>query len=176
MIGRQAIRHYLAVMEAETNLHEMTFKGDNSSFRLLILRYQFPNIHDDEWDSNWLVVQGRVCLDSKEWVFRDPCLTTFEAARLADWLGAIARGEKENDLCCFIEPNLQFDRQANNTVRISFALEAAPPWAAKDDFDTTYDFEVPIGPELTMAARSLRQQLSRFPRRGTLGGAIESSR
>lgn len=39
----------------------MRLKGeDGTSFELKIEGYQFPEIQDDRWDSNWLVVSGRV--------------------------------------------------------------------------------------------------------------------
>ena len=30
------------------------------AFDLTIVRYQFPELENDEWDSNWLVISGHV--------------------------------------------------------------------------------------------------------------------
>lgn len=64
----------------------MTLEGHDGSCELSIAQYQFPTREKRDLDANWLVVEGRVTLPDGEWRFRDPCLTTFEAARLADRL------------------------------------------------------------------------------------------
>jgi hypothetical protein len=76
----------VACNDGRFELEPMVLAGDNSGCRLTILGYQFPDDTTDEYDSNWLVIGGEVWLDGREWQFRDPCLTTFEAKRLADWL------------------------------------------------------------------------------------------
>ncbi|WP_156400382.1 hypothetical protein [Caulobacter sp. Root655] len=133
----------------------------------MIVDYQFPKIIDDEWDSNWLIVDGAVRLAGREWRFRDPCLTAFEARRLADWLDACVRGKAEKPYCGFTEPNLQFDLIDPQTLRVSFALESAPPWAKKGDDWTEHGFNLPVGPALAEAASNLRHQLRAFPVRGS---------
>lgn len=143
----------------------MILVGLNGSLRLNLVKYEFPSITDDEWDSNWLVVFGEVCLDGQVWQFEDPCLTTFEVARLADWLVNVFEGAETSDIG-FIEPNLQFDIQGRTTVRVSFAFGSAPPWAGKDDEWDKHGFEVAIGPQLAEAAKALRRQLIHFPERG----------
>jgi hypothetical protein len=144
----------------------MLLTGDESWFRLVIAGYQFPEITNDEWDSNWLIVDGSVSLTGREWRFRDPCLTNFEATRLADWMEACARGNPAKPYCGFVEPNLQFDLIDAQTMRVSFALESAPPWAKKGDDWTKHGFNFPVGPALVKAASDLRHQLERFPVRG----------
>jgi hypothetical protein len=51
-----------------------------------VVGYQFPDNHISEYDSNWLVIEGRVSHPQADWSFRDPCLLTYEADYLADWL------------------------------------------------------------------------------------------
>lgn len=144
----------------------MTLEGKTSSFHLLIADYQFPEIKDDKWDSNWLVVEGLVSIDGKEWPFCDPCLTTFEAILLAEWLDATSKGIAQKAYCAFTEPNLEFERLSTDAIRISFARECAPPWAKRGDGLATYWLEVSIGPALATAAAQLMHQLERFPVRG----------
>jgi hypothetical protein len=55
-----------------------SFEGPTGSLRIGVERYQFPEITDDEWNSNWLIITGEAVLEDKSWSFRDPCLTTFE--------------------------------------------------------------------------------------------------
>jgi hypothetical protein len=147
-------------------VHTMVLTGSDSWFRLNVAGYQFPGISNDEWDSNWLIIDGAVRLDGREWRFKEPCLTTFEALRLASWLEGCAQGKTAELECSFTEPNLQFDLIEAHTLRISFALEAKPPWVSPDDYSTRYGFNCPVGAEVLKAASDLRSQLARFPVRG----------
>lgn len=140
------------------------FIGDDCWFQLSIERYQFPEITYGDWDCNWLIIKGQVRLGGEEWTFHDPCLTTFEAERLADWLEAVASGAPDDRYCDFVEPNLQFDLVEESSLRISFALESVPTWAKLAD--RTLGFNVCIGPALVEAAKALRAQLKDFPVRG----------
>lgn len=144
----------------------VTLAGEESSLRLRVVGYQFPDITDDEWDSNWLVVDGVVVLEGRQWRFQDPCLTTFEAIRLADWLDACANGSAKDSYCDFTEPNLQFELIDPETLRVSFALESAPPWSERGDDWTEHGFKLGVGHILAQAATDLRNQLQRFPVRG----------
>ncbi|WP_144096040.1 hypothetical protein [Croceicoccus sediminis] len=139
------------------------FNGTNGSLRIGVERYQFPDIVDDEWDSNWLIVAGEADLDGRSWSFRDPCLTTFEVERLANWLDGIAVHEPVRSICGFTEPNLEFECVSDKSVRISFSMEALPPWAPPDSDVGDIGFEVPIDNALSATASCLRRMLSRFP-------------
>jgi hypothetical protein len=145
---------------------EMLLRGRRASLRLAILRYQFPQITTGEYDANWLIIQGHVSLDDRSWTFSDPSLTTFEVRQLADWLDSLARGDEVEPQCDFIEPNLQFERTSDKAIRVSFALESAPPWAKPDDSWSEHGFEVLIDKHLQTAAERLRSQLRVFPERG----------
>lgn len=47
--------------------------------------YQFPHIESDEFDANWLVVEGLVApADERAWKFRDPALLTWEVEGLCN--------------------------------------------------------------------------------------------
>lgn len=144
----------------------MVLEGRESWFRLSIVQYQFPQIKEDEWDSNWLIIDGHVCIEGKEWRFTDPCLTTFEAMRLADWLDAQAKGNSEKAFCAFTEPNLEFERLSDSVIRVGFSHESSPPWAMQKYGEPEYGFDVLVGPGLSIAGERLRLQLTRFPVRG----------
>ena len=147
-------------------MHPMMLTGQDSWFRMIIVGYQFPKNTKDEWDSNWLIIDGSGRLTGREWRFRDPCLTTFEAASLADWLEACAHGKAREPYCSFTEPNLQLNLVDAQTMRVSFALESAPPWAKQGDGWNKHGFNFPVGPALLAAASELRHQLQSFPVRG----------
>lgn len=144
----------------------MSLQSQDGWLRISIMRYQFPKIDNDEWDSNWLVIEGHASIGGRVWRFNDPCLTTFEIMRFADWLDAQASGIADQAHCAFTEPNLEFERQSDRTIRVRFSHESAPPWAKPHLGEIEYGFDIPVGPGLSVAAQQLRRQLARFPVRG----------
>ena len=146
-------------------MEPMLLSNGSSWFQLQITNYQFPGIEKDEWDSNWLIVEGSVRLSDREWHFREPCLTTFEVDDLASWLEGCVQGKDVKTCCAFTEPNIYFDLVDAQHIRVGFANECAPPWASRG---TAHQFDVLIGPDVLKAASSLRLQLKKFPLRGSL--------
>lgn len=114
-----------------------------------------------------LAVHRGICPEpAGEWRFRDPSLLTYEVARLADWLEAVATGAESQPWCGFIEPNLGFEvagARAARVLRVAFAIEALPPWA-KPGENMSVEFSV-AWLDLVSAAGALRQQLRDFPQR-----------
>jgi hypothetical protein len=145
------------------------FEGTSGSLCIGVERYQFPEITDEFWDSNWLIIKGDAVLDGKRWSFSDACLTTFELKRLADWLDQVSDGEAEKPFCGFIEPNLDFERLSDAEVRIAFSFEALPPWEKRDVGLSEIGFNIPIDDRLGVAANSLRALVTRFPIRASDG-------
>ena len=104
------------------------------SLELRILGYQFPDLSDAEYDSNWLHIEGHVNHPRGIWSFRDPCLLTYEVSRLADWLDAVARNESVPSEIGFTEPNLSFrviPAARGAVLRAYLDLEARPEWVQR---------------------------------------------
>ena len=138
----------------------------NIAVELRILGYQFPDNHTAEYDCNWLVIEGQAWHPRGNWSFRDPCLLTYEAARLADWLDSVAAKSVSNEHLGFIEPNLSFDvvvAKAGRKLQVTFALESLPPWASQEE---AVFLEFPIEElNLAEAISEWREQLMQFPQR-----------
>jgi hypothetical protein len=146
-----------------------SFQGPWGSLRIGVAGYQFPGIANDEWDSNWLIVTGDAVLDGRSWSFRDPCLTTFEMRRLAEWLDQVVAGRADQASCGFTEPNLDFEQVSREAIRIGFSLEALPPWVNHESDFGEIGFSIPIDSQLEAAANNLRTLLARFPVRAGNG-------
>lgn len=151
----------------------MILRGrDLSEFELRVAGYQFPGFSGDEFDANWLVVEGRVApADERAWEFRDPALLTWEVERLSDWLKALASGQAVEEGEGFLEPNVRFEivkrEEVTITLRVYFELEARPPWFFADAAgmdDLWIDLRVDTD-DLRAAAEDLRRDLTRFPPR-----------
>jgi len=154
---------------------EMNLYGqDGASFDLGIEGYQFPEVADDYWDSNWFFVRGQVRCSQGDWTFRDPCLTTFELRELADWLDSVAAGRPSSTICSFTEPNLDFEYRPVPAASIvaRFTHESAPPWQRGDDRlgGFALSFDVVLN-DLARSASQLREMLAMFPERGNRNGA-----
>ncbi|MEL6531188.1 MAG: hypothetical protein AAFQ27_14615 [Pseudomonadota bacterium] len=143
--------------------------GPKGSLSIGVERYEFPKIANDYWDSNWLIITGHAVLNGKSWSFRDPCLTTFEVQRLADWLDEVSSGNSEKKFCSFTEPNLDFALVHDVALRIAFSHEALPPWSNQPRDCGEIGFEIPIDDRLVAAASTLRTLLMRFPIRARNG-------
>ena len=145
---------------------------DLSAFELRVAGYQFPDIESDEFDANWLVIEGRVApADERAWEFRDPALLTWEVERLSNWLEALASGQPVEESEDFLEPNLRFEVVGRSedviTIRVYFELESRPPWffareAGMNDLwvDLLVDSD-----DLRAAASSVRSDLAKYPPR-----------
>jgi hypothetical protein len=145
---------------------------DLSEFELRVVGYQFPDIEGDEFDANWLVIEGRVApADERAWEFRDPALLTREVEGLCNWLEELALGQAVEEGEDFLEPNVRFEVAERDedtiTIRIYFELESRPPWFFADAAgmdDLWIDLRVD-GADLRTAAEDLRRDLARFPLR-----------
>lgn len=154
---------------------------DGASIALRLVAYEFPAtaaVGSDDWDANWLVVAGDVRLaDGRRWSFSEPCLTTWEARSLGDWLRAVVSGEVEpvdlnrdvdDALVLFTEPNVAFilvgrsDERA--VVRVHFSPESRPPWLGHevDIVDFFVWLDLPLE-SLSAAADAWERELSSFP-------------
>jgi hypothetical protein len=144
--------------------------GSSVAFELIILRYQFPDVHEDRWDSNWLVVLGKVATnDGNSWHFTDPAVTTFELADLADWLRDVAVRENTYNDFEFTEPKLGFFLKTDPqpTLRVKFAHESAPPWVSEHERVAGVFVDFPLSEaDVAVAADELREALNDFPIRG----------
>jgi hypothetical protein len=123
----------------------------------------------DRNDDNWLVIRGHVETARGAWDFLAPCLETWEARELCDWLQVVSSGQPRGAIN-FLEPNIAFESATpepdRGRVRVvaNFALESRPPWSERFDFDELIEF-VFTESELRTGASSLSQSLNRFPER-----------
>lgn len=130
-----------------------------------------------DWDANWLQIEGSVRDGDLVWSFADPCMTTWEAFRLLEWLRRVARGEIEADgqsgggVLSFTEPNVHFELHARSdthaTVVAYFSHESAPP-EAEGEFRYGAGYEVHLtltNDEFDQASDEWERELAAFPRR-----------
>ena len=89
----------------------MTFKGiNNQTVELEITNYQFPEIADDDYDSNWLNIYLKVNSTFGNWQIVDPMLTTFEVKGLINWLDNLSNNIlPEYTGIGFLEPYISFE-------------------------------------------------------------------
>jgi hypothetical protein len=138
-----------------------------TELELHIVGYQFPDERFDPWDSNALLVSVRVLASEGSWDVVDPCLTTWEAGHLIQWLSALgARPELLGGRLA--EPNVTVSARLGPdrnrlVVEATFELELRPPWLGSGSLTVELDVD---RPQLARAAAALREDLARFPQRG----------
>ncbi|MCU1460411.1 MAG: hypothetical protein JWO37_486 [Acidimicrobiales bacterium] len=144
---------------------------DGSELALRPLRYRWPDVRDDPWDANALIVDVRVVSGHGAWHVEDPCLTVFEAIRLARWLAAVAVGDSRASAAGLVEPNIELSVGSLTAHRVrlraTVELESRPPWLASSGpgaADLTVDLDVERA-ALVDAARDLADELRPFPLR-----------
>jgi hypothetical protein len=147
---------------------------NGDAVELTIVGYQFPEIRDDPWDSNWVVIETTATVDGQSWTSRDPCLVTFEVEQLADWVEALGNERLVESELDFMEPNLAFELEgvAGDLVRIRiwFECEARPAWKGKAPVRAR-DFAACIAvpsKALLDATEDLKLQLAKYPTRVAL--------
>ena len=144
--------------------------------------YQFPDIIDDPWDSNWLMIRGTARTPDEEWTFEDPALLVHEAVALGVWLDDVAAGratlmeDDENRHTWSnpqnLEPNIGLglvrSSEDSATLRVFLWIESGPPsvWRLDpDDMDFYFDLNT-SRTAIGRAAREWDSELMKFPERG----------
>jgi hypothetical protein len=155
----------------------MKLTSPDASFYLTILGYQYPDAAGEPYDANWLSIHVEASGPGGAWTGTDPCLLTYETARLADWLEAVASGKGADPAISFLEPVLLF-RLVNigqgKALRVHFGNLINPSWRELSGLrtpganpDLWLDFLL-SETDLAGAALSLRQQLKRYPNRADI--------
>ncbi|WP_147364061.1 hypothetical protein [Deinococcus cavernae] len=165
----------------------MRLTAGSVEFSFQIVGYQFPEIVDDYYDSEWLYIDIAVKLNQQSWMSRDPSLCTYELRCLIDWLSEVAefadvfgkwRTERLATRSFFTEPNLSFEvlnghpTGAPITLRVYFALESLPPFAAQlshlglEDQPSEAWIDFPVNADdLRRITQDLQTQYDAFPQR-----------
>lgn len=148
----------------------MTFTGiDSQTVELKIVNYQYPDINDGGWNSNWLNIFLNVKSKIGDWQTIDPSLTTWDVQRLIKWFDNLSSNlQTEYTDICFLEPNISFELLDNfdsekKTIRIKFDLESRPQ-SATDDKEYSVDF-IADNNELNRIVLELKKELSEYPER-----------
>lgn len=127
-------------------------------------------------DVNWLNIRLSVRGPDRSWTAIDPCLDTWEVARLAQWFEAIAAGNAVDCDAFFTEATVRFALLEDDPKKLRVYFW--PGWAPSDGASTE-DEDVFIechasAEALHAAAASLRAQLKKFPIRAQADESLNS--
>lgn len=134
---------------------------------LKIVNYQYPDILNQEFDSNWLNIFIDVKSKMGHWQTVDPSLMTNEVQLLIDWFRDLSINKTNDDFGYCTEPNLSFNllekTLARKKIRIGFGAESRP-LSFKPDMEYYIDCEF-TNTELDAIASELAEELEKFPPR-----------
>ncbi len=141
--------------------------SDGAIFELSLLGWQHPRGAANEIDANRLTVRIALSADDGSWAQIVPCLVSWEAERLADWLDALAAHRATDAEQRFLEPDLRFRivpaSGIARVLRIGIDLRGRrPPGDAAPVGEIAFSL---CDEEIAEAARSLRAQVRRHPYR-----------
>jgi len=159
--------------------------GDAETERFVSLSpigYQFPDITDDPWDANWLIIRGTARTDDEEWTFEDPAMLVHEAAALGVWLHNVGAGRAtligdDEDSHAWsntqnLEPNIGLglvrSTEDSATLRVFLWIESGPPSVRRlnpDDMNFSFDLTTSRA-AIERAAEEWDSELAKFPERG----------
>ena len=146
-------------------------RSDQCFFDLKLRGYQFPDIVDKQYDSDWLMVEINVRHPFGEWSAVDPSLLTSEIESLIHWFEKIDTGDYSKAHLWFIEPCLEFhvieSEEHPNSIKVVFSHEYRPPWGSKEFVEKEeHHLEFPLTDvDLKEVIASLQEELARFPTR-----------
>jgi hypothetical protein len=147
----------------------MIFKGVNDqTVEFRVTNYQFPEITDCEYDSNWLLIYLKVKSDCGNWQTIDPSLLVRDLRAIIKWFEKLSNDlETDSDFLTFLEPNLEFELIKNQsdlkTVRIKFDLESRPQ-SGDDEKEYYVDCEF-SNAELKEIVAELKKEMEKYPER-----------
>ena len=142
---------------------------DGSEFELQIAGYQFPEIQDEEWDSNWLLIRVLIHTETHTWEAIDPCMDTYEANNLCKWLNSLAEGQTVQPELEFLEPELRFKAAeiTDNSIEVEIQcrynlapLETSRTYNYEQVFQFSLDRQ-----SIRQAAKDWCSEVQKFPTR-----------
>jgi hypothetical protein len=129
-----------------------------------------------KWDLNWLQVDGNFTLaDGRTWAFGYPCLTTWEAREMGEWLRGVAAGTEQpfrgiwepQGRLGFTEPDLCLTLEERVASRVRMRIDftgGKPPLTQSGRAKSLVCLDVSSG-EVAEAAESWMRNLAEFPER-----------
>ncbi len=150
----------------------MIFNGINDqSVELRIINYQFPEITNCEYDSNWLLMFLKVESRDGNWEIVDPFLLVRELKTMIEWFEKLSHDvETDSSSLVFIEPNLEFKlikkTKAEKHLKIIFNL--APQHENAYEHKEHFVYAVYNDKDLNLIVKQLKEEIEHYPQRAIL--------
>ena len=131
--------------------------------------YEFPELENVQYDSNWLNVKISVSQQAGKWSVIDTALLTYEVQSLIDWLRAVSARKYDDRELDFLEPCLSFQLSPAEgdpdklVIKLSYGFR--PRWVSEvlyEEYEIVFSLK---SIDLMYAAESLENQLRRYPQR-----------
>lgn len=139
-----------------------------TEFEFRVVGYQFPDVVDEDYDANWLLVSIGVRSPGGSWSKTDPCLLTWEGHWFGNWLADIMAGREGERAMSFLDSNLFFEVERRDPKHVKLKIELSDELLPKDAKPGDKRFEVSLVislADLRSAAADWCWEMRLFPMR-----------
>ncbi len=110
----------------------LTSKETQTEFEFRVVGYQFPEIVDEDYDANWLLISIAVRSPAGSWTKTDPCLLTWEGHFFANWLADLMAGREVEKEISFLDSNISFEVVGRDEHAVRLKVTLSDELIAKD--------------------------------------------
>jgi len=139
----------------------------NQSVKFKVINYEFPNINNGTWDSNWLIVDWQVYSKFGNWHTISPTMLTFEIYNLMLWFDDLSKNMcPEDNSIIFVDHDWRFEllNEYNAPIKkIRIKYNVVLPPEELPDSDGYYVDIFANDEEMRRIALDLRSEVARFP-------------
>lgn len=101
----------------------LTSTETRTEFEFRVAGYQFPEVENDAYDANWLLVNIGVRSPAGSLSKTDPCLLTWEGHWFANWLVDLVSGQSADEELSFLDGNIFFSVLARDDEKVRLVVE-----------------------------------------------------
>ena len=150
------------------NFMVLTSAETRTEFEFRVVGYQFPDIENEDYDANWLLVNIGVRSPAGSLTKTDPCLLTWEGHWFANWLADLVSGQDADDTLSFLDSNIFFTVVARDEHKVRLVVELGdelrPPDAKPQDGLFAISLDISLE-NLRLAAADWCWEMRLFPMR-----------
>ena len=137
--------------------------GENQ-IELLVEGYQNPDVAQNYFEANWLMISLKVQTPQAQWQAKAPAILSNELNRFIAWLQAIGEDVAQNRFFDFEDPSLYvcMTERTNHTIILEFHLHLDFRYPKEEQHETRVAITMELA-QLDSWVRQLKKYAEEFP-------------